>query len=95
MGKESLALLGLLCAASQASAQEPSSAETPEAELEGTLPAHVVKAVDPAPQPPPVPQLAPVTEAEEEPEPLVLDDSIYQSKRVTSTKYTQPILDIP
>jgi outer membrane receptor for monomeric catechols len=36
-----------------------------------------------------------VTEAEEEPEPLVLDDSIYQSKRVTSTKYTQPILDIP
>lgn len=94
--KQSLALgFGILWAASHASAQEPTIAENPEAEIEGSLPPQIVESTAPAPQPRPVPQPVPVAEVETEAEPLVLDDALFEPRQLTSTKYTQPILDIP
>lgn len=94
--KQSLALgLGLLWAAGHVSAQEPAAPENPEAKVEGTLPPLVVEAAAPAPKPRPVPQPAPLADLDTQPEPLVLDDTLFEPRKLTSTKYTQPILDIP
>ncbi len=94
--RESLALLGLLWAVGQSNAQETAAPASESTDAEGgTLPPQVVEAAKPAPKPRPVPGPQPVIEEAPEPEPLVLNDSIYKPTQLTSTKYTQPLLDIP
>lgn len=98
----SLTFLGALCAAGSGGAQDAVSDDS-ESEAENTLPTQVVDAADPAPAPRPVPRPAPapvaapapVVAPEPEPEPLIIDDAEYKVDRLSTTKYTQPLLDVP
>ncbi|MEC5127406.1 TonB-dependent siderophore receptor [Verrucomicrobiales bacterium BCK34] len=92
-------LVGALCAAGGANAQE-AEAEAAEAADAGTLPAQVVEAAPepaprPAPRPKPAPRPAPAPVVVEAPEPVIQSDTLLRSDRLSSPKFTQPLLDTP
>ncbi len=95
---EGIALVAAACAVSGAEAQENAAAAAEEAST--TLPPEEVKAATPAPKPAPKPAPqrpapAPVPQPVIEPEPLVFDDSLYQVKTLSTTKYSVPLRDVP
>ncbi len=96
---EGFALVAAACAAGGAEAQDNAATS---GEAAGTLPPEEVRAAAPAPAPRPAPRPAPQAPAPApaplpviEPEPLVFDDSLYQVKTLSTTKYSVPLRDVP
>lgn len=93
---EGVVLVAAACVASGVDAQDNAG------EASDTLPVEEVRATAPAaaprPAPRPVPQApapAPVPAPVIETEALVFDDSLYQVKTLSTTKYSVPLRDVP